>query len=186
MKNEELVLKYLKLVDCIVDKHFKKYHRFKKDIRDDLICEGRLYLIRAAKGYRKYENAKFITYAYTCILRSLYRYISYTNKENRYNVVIIYNYGKKENKDNDNIMDDELIDVLAQKYTLIKYKDEYNKIELIDFIERSNIKDICKIIEEKEKGKTQKEIAKELGISQAAVNARLTKLRKKLENEYIS
>lgn len=75
-EQEELVVNNLNIVESVI------LRKFKVDIDDDLVQEGRIGLMKAAKTYDE-SRAKFSTYAYECITKHLLNYFSKQNQECR-------------------------------------------------------------------------------------------------------
>lgn len=173
----EMILNNIGLVYNIVDKYFRKYYVNNYDLKEDLIQEGIVHLVKASKNYKKDSEAKFSTYAYKCIWGQLNRYITYTNKENKYNVKII----STDIKAKDSLeRADEFID------TLTRYKnDEYKEIELRDFINKSGIDNIETIIKFKSQGYKIKEISQKTGIKESTIKSRLKLLKNEIKGSYL-
>ena len=62
---------HLKIVNAIYNKYFKKYYWLK----EDLIQEGNIALLRACEKFDSSKETKFITFASTCIRNAMMIYI---------------------------------------------------------------------------------------------------------------
>lgn len=152
------------------------YRYFGNDINysysfEDFIAEGIFGLIEAANNYDESKDIKFTTYACKCI-----RYVLLT---------ALRNDNRKCRKSNMKVSLDQHLKTCEDLTLLdrVVIKEEYNNIkmlELLDIIDRCNIKQIKFIVVKLEQGFTTAEIAKMLGTSQPTVSRRIIQLRKRL------
>lgn len=161
----ELIERNLRLVAHIV----KKFDRNRKD-NDDLISIGTIGLIKGVDSYSKEKGVRITTYCARCIENEI---LMYFRSNNKYNNDISLNDYIGYDKDGNEI---QVMDVLK-----VDSEDMIDKLELKDNI--SLVKKYLKVLNPREKKiinkrygldkqeeKTQKEIAKELGISRSYVS----------------
>ena len=161
----ELIERNLRLVAHIV----KKFDRNRKD-NDDLISIGTIGLIKGVDSYSKERGVRITTYCARCIENEI---LMYFRSNNKYNNDISLNDYIGYDKDGNEI---QVMDVLK-----VDNEDMVDKLELSDNI--SLVKKYLKVLNPREmkiikkryglennEEKTQKEIAKELGISRSYVS----------------
>ena len=161
----ELIERNLRLVAHIV----KKFDRNRKD-NDDLISIGTIGLIKGVDSYSKEKGVRITTYCARCIENEI---LMYFRSNNKYNNDISLNDYIGFDKDGNEI---QVMDVLK-----VDNEDMADKLELKDNI--SLVKKYLKVLNpremkiinkryglDKNEEKTQKEIAKELGISRSYVS----------------
>lgn len=171
-----LVIENQKLVPFIISKYFPTYYkRIDKDLKDDLIQEGMTYLVRAAEKFNPTLGYKFSTYAVSYIWGRLGRYV---DRQIKYLESSTYSLnhivpGKEEK-------DVEFIDTIEDSTA------RYENIDLLNFINSLEIRDIEFIVEKLNKGYKQQEIARELNITQSTLCMRLKKLRDLITEEYLA
>lgn len=175
-----LIEKNLRLVVHVC----KKYSNVKID-QDDLLSIGTIGLIKGINSYNLQKGSKLSTYVSRCIDNEVLMYLRSTKKLNS-EVYLNEPIGKdkddnvitlEEVLENDNKSIEEVVD------TKMKIKKMYNKIKEV-------LKDREKTIIELrfglkgEKPKTQKEIAKMMGISRSYVSRIETKAIQKLSEQF--
>ena len=146
---------------------YKVYNEQFKDcyqIKDDLIQEGLMALQTACQKFDIERGVCFSTFAVKCIRNAMGMHI---RKESRYQQHIACSLDEK--------LDDDI--GLATKLDTVadEVEEPAFSTELLDkVIEIAQETDCYEIIEMKIKGKSQKEIAKKLGISQSRVSEKTT------------
>ena len=176
-----LIERNLRLVAHIV----KKFETKNVDT-DDLISIGTIGLIKGIDTYKENKSTKITTYAARCIQNEILMYFR-SNKKNQNNVSIndSIGYDKEGNEIN-------LIDVL-QSEEKEDFADSIHKEQNIKLL-----KQYLGILSKREKGiiikryglcmqdeKTQKEIAKEMGISRSYVSRIEKRALTKMLREYL-
>jgi RNA polymerase sporulation-specific sigma factor len=138
--------------------------------RDDIISEGMLGLVKAAKSFDGGKNIKFSTYAAFCIHNQM---IMFLRKVNRF----IY---KDKSLDEPVSKDDEgnelcLSDILPAK--IIQLDAVAEILDLDNFLKKQSLRD-RKIIKAYAKGYKQKEIAEKINLSQSYVSRIILRFQK--------
>ena len=176
----KLIEHNLRLVAHIV----KKFDRNYKD-NDDLISIGTIGLIKGVDSYSAKKGVRITTYCARCIENEILMYFRANNKHN--NDVSLNDYVGYD-KDGNEI---QVLDVLK-----VDSEDVIDKLELQDNI--TLVKKYLKILNpremkiikkryglEKQEEQTQKEIAKELGISRSYVSRIEKRALTKMLREFI-
>ncbi len=165
--------------------HIVKKFESKDNNSDDLISIGTIGLIKGIDTYKQNKSTKITTYAARCVQNEILMYFR-SNKKNQNNVSLNDSIGydkegneislidvlKSESKDLADLLHDENNIFLLNKY--LKLLDEREK-EII--IKRYGLKN--------HKEMTQKEIAKELGISRSYVSRIEKRALTKMLREFI-
>lgn len=179
MNYERLVIDNYNLIWHVIHKNS---HLLISCTEEDLLSEGHLALISAAKTYNVDKGNTFSTYACKCIYNRLSRYneqqIIRKNKCQTISMDYAFEYGA--NREHDLFLKDTLVSndfknlnekydldylFLALEYTMVKY---------------GTINE-CKAILLKLLGKNQDYSAKIIGVKQASCSRLLTKFTKKLK-----
>ena len=163
-----LLEKYLGLIKGKV----KKYSiSFSKTEEEDLIQEGVVALLNAARSYNASLGLKFSTYAYVCIERCLINmYKSEKKKTLAENLVCFEGSGFENFFFTDNNPEDFMIN-----------KDNFNlrQNQIVNLLSPLEIKVISLYI----KDCTYNEISERLSINEKAVDNAIQRIRKKLKNK---
>lgn len=149
---------HLKIVNAIYNKYFKKYYWLK----EDLIQEGNIALLRACEKFDSSKETKFITFASTCIKNAMMIYI------------------KKETRISKPICD---IDILEFDNSFIY--EEFGTIALIDKIKSINDEVCKKIIYLMMGGLKNKEICEVLNKSYRQVHKKIEYIKEFLLDKVI-
>lgn len=80
MKNDNLILDNVKLVHTVINRLFPTYKG-----NEDVISEGTMGLVKAARAFTEDSSVAFSTYAF-CVIRN--EIVSYLRRERRHNDVI--------------------------------------------------------------------------------------------------
>lgn len=80
MTEEECVVENTPLVVNMVNKYIHLNDTERTSIKDDLIQEGKLGLIKAYRTYDPNRDVRFSTYAWYCIRNQLYKFMKKHNK----------------------------------------------------------------------------------------------------------
>ena len=176
-----LIERNLRLVAHIV----KKFNNHQNEI-EDLISVGTIGLIKAINSFDGDKGAKFATYASRCIHNEILMHLRSTKKHN-YNVYIQEPIGI-DKEGNEVTMEDKIADsemgIDDQIDLKMQIKSLYNEIKyVLKGREKTVIELRYGLIDGKEV--TQREIAKELGISRSYVSRIEKKAIKKLSKEII-
>lgn len=182
---EKLILDNQAVVYFIVDKYFANFHLYKNEIREELISEGMVALIKAIKTYDPSKGRTISSYVGDAIVWSINRYIN-REKTNRTNSKTAQTLNKQglsvESYDKDCTDDETGSSVVA---LVGGEKDErYDFLEIWNMIETSNIKDITQIVKLRILGYSYEDIGKEVGVTKEMVRRRIEKLKKELEPFY--
>ncbi|WP_373899633.1 RNA polymerase sporulation sigma factor SigK [Haloimpatiens sp. FM7315] len=174
-----LIERNLRLVAHIV----KKYSYPSKEV-DDLISIGTIGLIKAIDSFDSSKGTRLATYAARCIENEILMLIR-NNKKNRSEVYLQDPIGIDKEGNEISLMDvlksdeDSIIEIVESK---IQIKKLYNKIEeILQGREKYIIKMRYGLVDGKPK--TQREIARELGISRSYVSRLEKRALKKLYKE---
>ena len=162
----------------------KKYSNAKID-QDDLLSIGTIGLIKGINSYNLKKGSKLSTYVSRCIDNEVLMYLRSTKK---LNAEVYLNEPIGKDKDDNVITLEEVLEnenksIEEEVDTKMKIKKMYNKIKEV-------LKDREKTIIELrfglkgEKPKTQKEIAKMMGISRSYVSRIETKAIEKLSEQF--
>ena len=162
----------------------KKYSNTNID-QDDLLSIGTIGLIKGVNSFKAEKGSKLSTYVSRCIDNEVLMYLRSTKK---LNAEVYLNEPIGKDKDDNVITLEEVLENDSKSVeevvdTEMKIKKLYNKIKDV-------LKDREKMIIElrfglkEEKPKTQKEIAKMLGISRSYVSRIETKAIEKLAQEF--
>ena len=162
----------------------KKYSNVKID-QDDLLSIGTIGLIKGINSYNLKKGSKLSTYVSRCIDNEVLMYLRSTKK---LNAEVYLNEPIGKDKDDNVITLEEVLEnenksIEEEVDTKMKIKKMYNKIKEV-------LKDREKTIIELrfglkgEKPKTQKEIAKMMGISRSYVSRIETKAIEKLSEQF--
>ena len=162
----------------------KKYSNTNID-QDDILSIGTIGLIKGVNSFKAEKGSKLSTYVSRCIDNEVLMYLRSTKK---LNAEVYLNEPIGKDKDDNVITLEEVLENDSKSVeevvdTEIKIKKLYNKIKAV-------LKDREKLIIELrfglkgEKPKTQKEIAKMLGISRSYVSRIETKAIEKLAKEF--
>lgn len=162
----DLIENNYKLVYFVVNKYFKKLNI---ETKEDLVSEGFLSLVRKAKYYNP-DRGSFSTFIVRTIYLDLIRYLqTHVNKHT------------SEVSLNDNIAEDlTYMDIISDNQDDLKYVDLYDSLNKLP---KQKYKIITEVFLE---GKSQVEVAREMGISRqrinVIVNQTLNELKENLKN----
>lgn len=176
-----LVERNLRLVAHIV----KKYSYPNKDI-DDLISIGTVGLIKAIDSFDTNKGTRLATYAARCIENEILMFIR-NNKKNKGEVFLQDPIGVDKEGNEISLMDvlscddDSVIEIVENK---IQIKKLYERI-YSSLTERERTVIELRYGLKNGKPKTQREIAKKLGISRSYISRIEKKALKKLNKEFI-
>lgn len=165
--------------------HIAKKFESKDNSQDDLISIGTIGLIKGIDTYKQNKSTKITTYAARCVQNEILMFFR-SNKKNQNNVSLNDSIGfdkegneislidvlKSESKDLADILHDENNIFLLNKY--LKLLNEREKEIIIKRYGLNNHKEM-----------TQKEIAKELGISRSYVSRIEKRALTKMLREFI-
>lgn len=176
-----LVERNLRLVAHIV----KKYSYPNKDI-DDLISIGTVGLIKAIDSFDTNKGTRLATYAARCIENEILMFIR-NNKKNKGEVFLQDPIGVDKEGNEISLMDvlscddDSVIEIVENKIQIKKLYERINSV----LSERERIVIELRYGLKNGKPKTQREIAKKLGISRSYISRIEKKALKKLNKEFI-
>ncbi|MBY2477581.1 sigma-70 family RNA polymerase sigma factor [Clostridioides difficile] len=162
----------MNLVPFVINKYFKCFLRKYPYLREDLFQEGSIGLYKATYCFDE-SKGKFSTIAFPCILGCLRRFATrYVKKHYRSDIdsfekCFYKNVYGEEIRIEDRLASNDNIEI--ENVYVIK-----------SCVKVSKIKDIQKIVCFREKGYTQREISKMLGISQMTVCRRLRELKSEI------
>ncbi len=139
--------------------------------KDDIISEGMIGLVKAARSYDEKRGTKFSTYAALCIRNEMLMFLRRLNRQIPCEVSLSEQIGHDQ-EGNPLCLEDVLEDESQTEERIIE------RLMLEDFEKRQSPID-RKIIEGIRQGKRQKEIGAELMMCQAQVSRRLRKMRSK-------
>lgn len=142
--------------------------------KEDLISEGMIGLVKAAKCYEPDKGCKFATFAGRCITNQMLMYIRKLNKQNC-EVSLYAPIGY--DKDGNQLL---LEDVLEDKRDI--EEQGLCNIEFDRFIQKLTEKKRA-ILQAYSQGYTQKQIAEIVGLSQSYVSRIVAKLKKEFEKQ---
>lgn len=145
----------------LVYKVFNNVYKYCQEAKDDLIQEGMMGLWKACQTFDGQRGIAFSTYAMVCIRNQMGGYM---RKENKYRSKVqsldkLVDGTKSEDTELDFLVEDE--DTLEARVRLQ---------DAIEIISREGCREV---IEMKLSGMSQKEIAKELNVSEATVSERM-------------
>ena len=159
LDNQKLVyFIYGKLEECDVTRLNK----------DDIISEGMIGLLKAAKTFNPSRGVRFSTYAYFCILNEMKMYLRKLNYIFKHEMSIWTPIGRDDNG-NELFIADVVTDTKPTSEQL------YAKIQLEEIMARQQPID-QKILNAVMQGYTQNEIAGMCNMQQASVSRRIRKL----------
>ena len=169
---EKLVEDNLKLVGFILIKHFKNFVEETPYIKDDIYQEGCLALVKAAKGFDETKGYKFSTYATWWIKGQMSIFITrYFKKHYTNNLSADIKCSKTDDSEGT------LLDTLSSF-------DEYKNPRIAAAFTRAKhnkTKNMEKILKMYASGYSQKEIAKALGYTSAAIAKKMQEFRREFE-----
>lgn len=166
MTSEELVVNNMKFVFYIANKYYSNL-----DL-EDTVSIGNIGLVKAAKKFDITKDVQFATFAFRCITNEINQSLREKRKYEKLgaisgNKIIFQNEG-----DGTEIS---LFDTLSSEEDIeLEFE---NRMILKKILSNCNPKEKT-IISMFENDKTQKEIAKEIGVSQSYVSRMLKKLQK--------
>ena len=175
-----LIEKNLRLVAHVC----KKYSNTKVD-QDDLLSIGTIGLIKGINSFNVEKGSKLSTYVSRCIDNEILMYLRSTKKQN---AEVYLNEPIGKDKDDNVITLEEILENEGKSIeevvdTKMKIKKMYNKIKEVLKEREKTIIELRFGLTGK-KPKTQKEIAKVLGISRSYVSRIETKAIEKLTEEF--
>ena len=150
---------------------FNKKFQYARYLEDDLIQEGMMALYKACKDYKPEMNVEFSTYAYRCITNAMGCLMRKENKISGKCVSLSATVGPdtdityEETAESDDYEDIQEECIFEQVMGIIQQEPQYI------------------IIKKKLEGKTQAEIAKELGITQCSVSEQLRGLYERMRDK---
>lgn len=128
---------------------------------DDVVSEGVLALVNAAKHYDPNHGVEFSTYAYTAIIRKIWKFI---NREVKHRSMLDK---VKRMMKTAGLYDVELRDKIVREYN-----------DMLMLVGEIGNEQMRAVIELRLQGKTIEEIAQQLGITVSCVGAILSRFRK--------
>lgn len=171
-KQKQLVEDNMRLVYYLFNKLRKT--EFVKINQEDLISEGMIGLIKAAKSFKDDYGTKFATFASRCINNQFLMFIRRNKKLE--NNISIYTVVKNDSNGNQQL----LLETLSDNNSII---DSFIERDMIEKNIASTVKLLKprdrKIIKLLEKNCNQREISKKLNISQSYVSRLVGIIRKK-------
>ena len=152
--------------------------------QDDLLSIGTIGLIKGINSFKNSKGTKLSTYVSRCIDNEILMYLRWSKKLNQ-EVYLNEPIGK--DKDDNVITLEEVLEndsksIEEEVDTKMKIKKMYNKIKEVLKIREKTIIEL-RFGLNGQKPKTQKEIAKKMGISRSYVSRIETKALEKLEKE---
>lgn len=170
--NNELVTDNVKLVYFI----YEKLSRNEITVRykDDIVSEGMIGLVKAAKNFEPDKGFKFATYATCCIRNQMLMFLRKLNRQVPYEISLTTVVGK--DKDGAELY---LTDTLEAKNG--NPEDGIERMIFDEFIIAQNEKDRI-IVSMISKGYKQKDIGDKIGMKQSTVSRRISRLKKKYRN----
>lgn len=170
MKRKEIAEMYFGLVSDVVNAYLLERNlKWRRELREELLSEGYVYLMKAIDTYDPTRGAQFHTYASKKITGHFVNYVRRLLKEESVTVQV--------SSISDSKLDEGVRD--AKEY-------ERGSFELIDYYEPED--EINKVIYHQiiMGNSTYQEVANEFGISKTAVNTRLSRLKKRLRLQMMS
>ncbi len=171
---DKLVEDNIKLVGYVLNIYFKKFREIYPYLEEDLYQEGCIGLFQASKKYNSDKGAfstiamKYIRGRMTTFFK---RYVKkhYSYKFKSMESIIL------DSNDSDSIR---LMDILPSNDDIT----DFRLYSLEKRVKHSDINDIDIIVKMTADGYSQREIGKQIGISQVEVSRRLTKFKDKIES----
>ena len=170
--NNELVTENVKLVYFIYEKLSK--NEITVRYKDDIVSEGMIGLIKAAKNFEPDKGYKFATYAACCIRNQMLMFLRKLNRQVPYEISLTTVVGK--DKDGGELY---LMDTLEADSG--NPEDGIERLIFDEFISAQNEKDRT-IVAMIRKGHKQKDIGDKIGMKQSTVSRRIARLKKKYRN----
>ena len=173
LERDRLITDNVKLVYYIYEKLSKNVLTISH--KDDIVSEGMIGLIKAARNFDKTKGCKFATFAARCIQNEMLMFLRSLNKRASHEISLNTPIGK--DWDGNELC---LLDVLEDEHG--NPEAEIDKSVFNAFMDKQKEKDkqlvaaICK-------GYSQKEIAKKLQVLQPTVSRRLSRLKKRAKTE---
>ena len=166
LERDRLITDNVKLVYYIYEKLSKNVLTISH--KDDIVSEGMIGLIKAARNFDKTKGCKFATFAARCIQNEMLMFLRSLNKRASHEISLNTPIGK--DRDGNELC---LLDVLEDEHG-----NPEAEIDKSVFKEKDKqlVAAICK-------GYSQKEIAKELQVLQPTVSRRLSRLKKRAKTE---
>ena len=171
---DKLVEENIKLVGYALNKYFKKFREIYPYLEEDLYQDGCIGLFQAAKKYNTDKGAfstiamKYIRGRMTTFFkRYVKKHYSYKFKSMESTIL--------DSNDSDSIR---LMDILPSNDNIT----DFRLYSLEKRVKHSDINDIDIIVKMIADGYSQREIGKQIGISQVEVSRRLTKFKDKIES----
>lgn len=174
LRIDKLIIDNMGLVYNVINKNFKGYCDVKSSNRDELIGEGMVALVKAAKRYNPDLGYKFSSYAHRCIWGELMTVVT-KNKEIVHNISL---YSLDSTIDVEGEDSSSLLDIFCSEeehYKDIETKELLEKIKKHKKIKKLKGSDF--IIDSLIEGKTYSEIARELGSSHQVIGKRVERIR---------
>ena len=171
---DKLVTDNLRLVYYLYEKLTK--NPLTEKYKDDIVSEGTVGLVKAAKSFDPTRKVKFSTYASRCITNEMLMFIRRLNKQIPHEVSLYAPIDKDDDghtlryadilSDDENDPESSIYDTVVEAF-LAKQND----------IDRE-------ILEALRQGYKQKEIAEIVGIRQPTISRRMKKLRLRFRKEF--
>lgn len=173
LERDRLITDNVKLVYYVYEKLSKNEITCRN--KDDIVSEGMIGLIKAARNFDDTKGYKFATYATRCIQNEMLMFLRKLNRQVPYEISLNTPIGK--DKDGNELC---LLDVLEDDSGSLDA--EIDKSVFHAFMDKQNAKD-RKLVAAVYSGYSQKEIAKELAVLQPTVSRRLSRLKKRAKTE---
>lgn len=173
---DETIEKFTKMIYKIV----RKMNR--EDISEELIQCGRIGVWKGFKVYDISKGHEFITIAHILAEREIFGYFNYLKHKGRDKV----NLSLDSDNDTENLENDcKGSNIIPDKARYFENSDIHMDFQIIkNYIENTQSKKMKEYISYLEKGYTESEIAKILGITRQAVNNRKTILFKNIREAF--